>query len=132
MASDGQAQHNVADQLERAHGPQRAESSNGSTLPPETKEGSIDDDPKEQNLLDPSKWLVDWDGTNDPDNPRTWSTTRKVLVSTVLDTLPLICNVGTSILGQGAQQIGKEYHVGTEVTILVTTCFMLVGPFTCL
>ncbi len=70
--------------------------------------------------------LVAWDGLNDPENPHSWSFKRKLFVSGVLVSLPLIVNVGTSILTAGGVFIDKEYHVGSEVTVLTTSLFLMV------
>ncbi len=70
--------------------------------------------------------LVAWDGLNDPENPAGWSFKRKLFVSGVLVSLPLIVNVGTSILSAAGVFIAKEYHVGSEVTVLTTSLFLMV------
>ncbi|KAM0794188.1 major facilitator superfamily domain-containing protein [Usnea florida] len=69
--------------------------------------------------------LVTWDSLNDPENPTGWSFKRKLFVSGVLVSLPLIVNVGTSILRAAGVFIAKEYHVGSEVTVLTTSLFLM-------
>ena len=70
--------------------------------------------------------LIAWDGLNDPENPASWSFKRKLFVSGVLVSLPLIVNVGTSILSAAGVFLDKEYHVGSEVTVLTTSLFLMV------
>lgn len=75
--------------------------------------------------------LVAWDGLTDPENPATWSFKRKVFVSAVLVSIPLVVNVGTSILGAAGTFLTKEYHVGSEVTVLTTSLFLMVCATHC-
>ena len=76
------------------------------------------------------RYLVTWDGLRDPENPLGWTCKRKLFVSAVLVSLPLIVNVGTSILSAAGEFISKEYHVGSEVTVLTTSLFLMVCVFT--
>lgn len=70
--------------------------------------------------------LIAWDDLNDPENPASWSFKRKLFVSGVLVSLPLIVNVGTSILSAAGVFLDAEYHVGSEVTVLTTSLFLMV------
>ena len=70
--------------------------------------------------------LVAWDGLNDVENPASWSFKRKLFVSGVLISIPLIVNVGTSILSAAGVFLDAEYHVGSEVTVLTTSLFLMV------
>ena len=70
--------------------------------------------------------LIAWDGLNDPENPASWSFKRKLFVSGVLISLPLIVNVGTSILSAAGPFLDAQYHVGSEVTVLTTSLFLMV------
>lgn len=70
--------------------------------------------------------LIAWDGLNDPENPASWSFKRKLFVSGVLVSLPLIVNIGTSILSAAGPFLDAEYHVGSEVTVLTTSLFLMV------
>ena len=70
--------------------------------------------------------LIAWDGLNDSENPASWSFKRKLFVSGVLVSLPLIVNVGTSILSAAGVFLDKEYNVGSEVTVLTTSLFLMV------
>ena len=71
--------------------------------------------------------LIAWDGLNDPENPAGWSFKRKLFVSGVLVSLPLIVNVGTSILSAAGVFLDAEYHVGSEVTVLTTSLFLIIS-----
>ncbi|OKP00468.1 hypothetical protein PENSUB_7925 [Penicillium subrubescens] len=66
-------------------------------------------------------WVVDWDGPDDQENPHNWSTKFKLVVSLVLVILPLIVNIGSSIMGGSLALLEREFHIGSEVAILTTT-----------
>ncbi|KAJ5601533.1 hypothetical protein N7510_011067 [Penicillium lagena] len=68
--------------------------------------------------------VVVWEAS-DHENPHTWSTGRKWLVMLALNTLPLFVNVGSSILSGSGAALQKEYDVSAELTVLVTSMFLL-------
>lgn len=70
--------------------------------------------------------VVEWDGPNDLDNPHNWSPRYKWFVSFVLVLLPLIVNIGSSIMSGTLTSLEKEFHIGSEVAILTTTTMFLI------
>lgn len=70
--------------------------------------------------------IVEWE-EGDKENPFTWSLKRKWFMTVVLNAGPLFVNIGTSVLSGSGKDIGKEYHVSTEVTVLITSVFLMVG-----
>jgi hypothetical protein len=71
-------------------------------------------------------WIVEWDGENDLENPHNWSQKYKLFVSFVLILLPLIVNIGSSVMSGTASSLEKEFHVSSEVAVLTTTMFLIV------
>ena len=104
-------------------GTSAAHSSSDVALHPQSRTSDVEKQPSKQEQ-DPD--LVTWDGLRDPENPMGWTFKRKLFVSAVLVSLPLIVNVGTSILSAAGTFISKEYHVGSEVTVLTTSLFLMV------
>ena len=98
-------------------------SSSDVNLHPQSPTSDIEKQPPKQEQ-DPD--LVTWDGLRDPENPMGWNFKHKLFVSGVLVSLPLIVNVGTSILSAAGVFIAQEYHVGSEVTVLTTSLFLMV------
>ena len=100
-----------------------AQSINGE--PPET-------DPEKQNRTagppetEDSNIVVWEDG--DKENPYTWPLSRKWLMTILLVMGVLSVNIGTSVLSGSGDAIGEEYHQSREITVLITTCFLLVSP----
>lgn len=76
---------------------------------------------------EPDPNIVVWE-EGDTENPHTWSLARKWFVTVLLKILPLVVNVGSSILSASGASMVKEYHVSSEDTILVITLFLLVRP----
>ncbi|PYH93834.1 MFS general substrate transporter [Aspergillus ellipticus CBS 707.79] len=74
--------------------------------------------------VDPDQDVVTWE-PGDKENPHTWSPARRWVVTLVLNTLPLFVNIGSSILSGSSGDMEKEYHVSSEVTILITSVFLL-------
>lgn len=71
-------------------------------------------------------WIVEWDGSNDPENPHNWSQKYKLFVSFVLIMLPLVVNIGSSVMSGTAPSLEKEFHISSELTVLTTTMFLIV------
>ena len=110
-------------QLPAELGTSTADSSSDAELHPHSPTLDVEKQPPKQEQ-DPD--LVTWDGLRDPENPMGWTCKRKLFVSAVLVSLPLIVNVGTSILSAAGVFLTKEYHVGSEVTVLTTSLFLMV------
>ncbi|GAB1216074.1 hypothetical protein ATERTT37_005279 [Aspergillus terreus] len=58
--------------------------------------------------------LVEWDGPGDPNNPHNWTPRFKWFVSAVLVTLPLIVNIGSSVMSGTLRSLEAEFHIGPE------------------
>ena len=118
-----QTSDNNDNQIPAELGTSIAHSSSDVDLHPLSRTSDVEKQPSKQ---EQDQDLVTWDGLRDPENPMGWSFKRKLFVSGVLVSLPLIVNVGTSILSAAGVFIAKEYHVGSEVTVLTTSLFLMV------
>ncbi|RFU23826.1 hypothetical protein B7463_g12514, partial [Scytalidium lignicola] len=68
---------------------------------------------------------VDWDGPNDPGNPRNFSTPKKVFITANLAVLVSIVTFASSVLSPATASLAKEFAISKEVSILVTSLFVL-------
>ncbi|KAI1387974.1 MFS general substrate transporter [Hypoxylon trugodes] len=68
--------------------------------------------------------LITW-GSDDTENPHTWSVKRKWVMTILLNFIPLVVNMGTSILSRSTKALEEEYNVSAEVTILTVTLYLL-------
>lgn len=63
----------------------------------------------------------------DVPDPRAWSPIYKVFISILLNAFPLVVAVGTSILSPASKDLVREFNTKSELTVLTTSLFMLVG-----
>lgn len=74
-------------------------------------------------------WLVEWDGPEDQENSHKWLTEYKLLNTLVLVILPLVVNIGPSIMGGSLASLEKEFYISSKVDILTTLSnFLMVSP----
>ncbi|CAL9729934.1 fluconazole resistance protein 1 [Monosporozyma unispora] len=87
----------------------------------ETSVRSITDDP----------FLVKWNGEDDPENPRNWTTTKKFVLMVLIMLYSCINYMGASVYTPGQEQIQKEFHVGHVTATLNLSMYVLgygIGP----
>ncbi|KAI1390872.1 putative MFS transporter [Hypoxylon trugodes] len=66
-----------------------------------------------------------WNGPDDPGNPKNFSTARKVLVTLNLAFMVFISAFSSSVLSPATEQLSEEYGISTEVCILATALYVL-------
>ena len=74
--------------------------------------------------VDPN--LVTWSGPDDPTNPHNWSTGRKIFITAIWVYGNVVTTIASSIFSSGAGQIEEEFHIGSTVTTLGVSIFVLV------
>lgn len=62
-------------------------------------------------------------------DPKAWPYNYKICISVLLNAFPLVVAIGTSILSPAGPVLVKEFHSKSEITVLTTSLFMLVGGF---
>lgn len=74
--------------------------------------------------------LVEWTGPDDPENPQNWRFGKKA-ASTFLYAMMTVCvTFASTVFSEATAVTAKKYRVGTEVTTLGTSLFVLVRtPF---
>lgn len=74
---------------------------------------------------DRDKYLVLFEGDNDPMHPHNWPLCRKIYVGVVV-TLFSFCNsMGSALLSESNESIQKRFSVGREIATLVTSLYVL-------
>lgn len=68
--------------------------------------------------------VVDWDGDDDKENPRNWSSGYKSWITVQLGLLALSASLGSSIIAPGEADISEYIGVSSEVTVLVISLYM--------
>ncbi|PYI08794.1 MFS multidrug transporter [Aspergillus sclerotiicarbonarius CBS 121057] len=75
---------------------------------------------------DSTRFLVEFDGPADSENPRNWSMARKVMSTIVYGLLTMGATWSSAIYSTGAQRVAAEFHV-TEAVASLGTSFLLIG-----
>ncbi|GAM91137.1 hypothetical protein ANO11243_091840 [Dothideomycetidae sp. 11243] len=68
--------------------------------------------------------VIDWDGPNDPENPRNWSTGKKCFVTFLICILTTSVYIGSAIYTPGEKLVAAEFGVSDEVSILGLCLFV--------
>ncbi|KAJ5418635.1 MFS transporter [Penicillium crustosum] len=74
---------------------------------------------------------LDWDGPTDSNNPRNFSTPKKVFITACLASLVCISTFGSSVMSPASGQLIHEFGISKELSILATALYVLgfaVGP----
>ncbi|KAF5368187.1 hypothetical protein D9757_011303 [Collybiopsis confluens] len=81
---------------------------------------------------DPKVIIVDWDGPNDPKNPKNWPNKRKWAATLIVALFTFVSPVASSMIAPGSQQVGDEFGVTTRIELdMITSIFVLgfaIGP----
>ncbi|MCJ1288729.1 hypothetical protein MMC34_000258 [Xylographa carneopallida] len=62
--------------------------------------------------------LIDWDGRDDPGNPKNWSFGTKVYATAVPALFAFVVTLGTSIYSAGVEQVMEHFNISQTVAIL--------------
>ncbi|KAJ5588210.1 MFS transporter [Penicillium hordei] len=68
---------------------------------------------------------LDWDGPTDPNNPRNFSTPKKVFITACLASLVCIATFGSSVMSPASGQLIHEFGISKEVSVLATALYVL-------
>ncbi|KAK9369213.1 major facilitator superfamily domain-containing protein [Lipomyces kononenkoae] len=78
-----------------------------------------------------SDFVVDWYGTDDPENPRNWSDRRKLLIVAEICFLTFSVYIGSAMYSPGLDQVMAEFDVNNVVALLPLAAYVAaygVGP----
>ena len=71
--------------------------------------------------------VVDWDGPDDPANPRNWSKTFKMVNISLLSISVLYCNLATTMYAPGANIMEREFGVTNQMLEILTITIASLG-----
>ncbi|CAL1711134.1 unnamed protein product [Somion occarium] len=84
------------------------------------------------NSTEADELINDWDGPDDPDNPRNWTVYRKWAATLAVSAFTFISSISSSMVAPAAEQISEEFSIHSGVTLsMVVSCYVLayaVGP----
>ncbi|KAG2148766.1 MFS polyamine transporter [Suillus clintonianus] len=76
--------------------------------------------------------IVDWDGPDDPHNPKNWSDRRKWAAIIIMSLFTFISSVSSSMISPAAGQVGSAFGINNDVVLALTaSIFVLayaIGP----
>ena len=76
-------------------------------------------------LPEKEEYVVEFDGYDDPLHAQNWPNNTKTLIAVILVFDSLTATLSSSIFSNAAPAVGREFHVGREVTTLGTSLFVL-------
>ncbi|KAA8899664.1 hypothetical protein TRICI_006321 [Trichomonascus ciferrii] len=75
--------------------------------------------------------VVDWDGPDDQENPKNWSTLKKTLLIAQVGILTISIYIGSSVYVPGIDQVMEEFDVSRTAAYLPLSLFVVgygIGP----
>ncbi|KAI0648903.1 MFS polyamine transporter [Trametes meyenii] len=74
--------------------------------------------------------IVDWDGPDDPQNPKNWSRKKKWAATLIVSAFTFISPVSSSMMAPASPQIAKEFGItNSSVIALLTSVFVAAYAF---
>ncbi|KAK6373246.1 hypothetical protein LTS17_008265 [Exophiala oligosperma] len=116
----------MAADLESAHEKTTAASQDGHLEQPSSEpEGTATDQETKDNV-------VDWDGPEDPENPRNWPAWKRMIQVVFASAFLLPANLAATMFAPGAAALAKEFHITSptvvSLTVSIYLCGFAVGP----
>lgn len=88
---------------------------------------SLDELPPQQPADRTQNDLVVFDGPEDPDNPKNWSSKRKIAITISMGLMTFVVTFSSSIFSVAIEPVSKEYDIGTVTATLGVSLFLLVS-----
>ncbi|KAG5652150.1 hypothetical protein H0H81_006134 [Sphagnurus paluster] len=76
---------------------------------------------------DPDAVIVDWDGPNDPANPKNWAYRRKWAATIVVSSFTFISPVSSSMVAPATPQVAATFGVSEPLVIAMMTSIFVLG-----
>lgn len=92
--------------------------------------GSLEDtdkrqDSKHESHVEAEKNIVDWDGPDDPENPKNMTEARKWAIVGATGAMTFCVSFSSSVFSTTVFQTAAEFHVSTEVMLLGVSLYVL-------
>ncbi|KAL0581256.1 hypothetical protein V5O48_000739 [Marasmius crinis-equi] len=92
-------------------------------------------DPKRSSMTpsnEENAMVVDWEGTDDPENPKNWSYKKKWAATAIVSLFTFISPVSSSMIAPASMNLAEEFHITSTVMIAMTTSIFVlayaIGP----
>ncbi|KJA23932.1 hypothetical protein HYPSUDRAFT_184646 [Hypholoma sublateritium FD-334 SS-4] len=80
----------------------------------------------QDNSLGDVLW-VDWDGPDDPENPKNWTYRQRWLITVIVSSFTFISPVSSSMVAPASAQIAQRFDVTSTVLVAMTTSVFVLG-----
>ncbi|KAJ5728542.1 MFS transporter [Penicillium malachiteum] len=80
-----------------------------------------------EGVIDEDVHFVDWDGPDDPKNPRNWSSGKKLVHVLLVSGFTLYSNLAAVMFAPGAQDVAKEFRITSTIVESLTVTIYLLG-----
>jgi len=71
--------------------------------------------------------LVEFDGPDDPSNPKNWTPRRRWAITISMASMTFVVTFASSIFSVAIDQVAEEYDISRTTSILGVSLFLLVG-----
>ncbi|KAG2072909.1 MFS polyamine transporter [Suillus decipiens] len=71
--------------------------------------------------------IVDWDGPNDPQNPKNWSYKRKWAATLIISAFSFISPVSSSMVAPAINQVASAFGINNDVVLALTTSIFVLA-----
>ena len=71
--------------------------------------------------------IVDWDGPDDPQNPKNWSYRKKWASTIIVSMFTLISPVSSSMIAPASEAVAQEFSITNDVIIAMTTSIFVLA-----
>ncbi|RAO68927.1 uncharacterized protein BHQ10_004939 [Talaromyces amestolkiae] len=71
--------------------------------------------------------VVDWDGLEDPQNPRNWPVSKRVIQVVLATSFLLTANLAATMFAPGAAALAHEFHITSSTITSLTVSIYLAG-----
>ncbi|KAI0703412.1 MFS polyamine transporter [Cytidiella melzeri] len=71
--------------------------------------------------------IVDWEGPDDPENPKNWTFKRKWAATAIISAFTFISPVSSSMIAPATDQLAKQFGITSPVEIALTTSIFVLA-----
>ncbi|KAG2341344.1 MFS polyamine transporter [Suillus weaverae] len=76
---------------------------------------------------DPDVLIVDWDGPNDPQNPKNWSYRRKWAATIIVSSFTFISPGSSSMIAPATGQVASTFGIHNDIILALTTSIFVLA-----
>ncbi|KAG2137919.1 MFS polyamine transporter [Suillus clintonianus] len=71
--------------------------------------------------------IVDWDGPDDPQNPKNWSFRRKWVTTVIVSSITFISPISSSMIAPATGQVASTFGIRSDIVLALTTSIFVLA-----